>query len=112
MHPVVCLDRGFSSQFEGEFGWFARGKEYRVERSDEIADGLVYLQDRASQGAWIVFALYYEAGFHLMELPQQLREKQQASNLVLGLGSGLVADSVLQDEWQECLLKGKFSGIS
>ena len=47
-----------------------------------------------------------------MELPQQLREKQQASNLVLGLGSGLVADSVLLDEWQECLLKGKFAGIS
>lgn len=79
MHPVVCLDRGFSSQFEGEFGWFARGEEYRVDRSDEIADGLVYLQDRASQGAWIVFALYYEAGFHLMELPQQIREKQQAA---------------------------------
>ena len=38
--------------------------------------------------------------------------EQQASNLVLGLGSGLVADSVLLDEWQECLLKGKFAGIS
>ena len=50
MQPVVCLDRGFSSQFDGEFGWFARGKEYRVDRSDEIADGLVYLQDQASQG--------------------------------------------------------------
>jgi para-aminobenzoate synthetase/4-amino-4-deoxychorismate lyase len=26
----------------------------------------------------------------------------------LGLGSGLVADSVVEDEWSECLLKGKF----
>jgi len=26
----------------------------------------------------------------------------------LGLGSGLVVDSVLEDEWDECLLKGKF----
>jgi para-aminobenzoate synthetase / 4-amino-4-deoxychorismate lyase len=26
----------------------------------------------------------------------------------LGLGSGLVADSVAEDEWAECLLKGKF----
>ena len=26
----------------------------------------------------------------------------------LGLGSGLVADSVVEDEWAECLLKGKF----
>ena len=41
MHPVVCLDRGFSSQFDGEF---ARGEE------------LVRSCDR-SQGAWIVFGL-------------------------------------------------------
>ncbi len=26
----------------------------------------------------------------------------------LGLGAGIVADSVAQDEWQECLLKGQF----
>ncbi len=26
----------------------------------------------------------------------------------LGLGSGLVVDSVVEDEWAECLLKGKF----
>lgn len=29
--------------------------------------------------------------------------EQKASNLVLGLGSGLVSDSVLQDECQEYL---------
>jgi para-aminobenzoate synthetase / 4-amino-4-deoxychorismate lyase len=32
---------------------------------------------------------------------------------VIGLGSGIVADSIAEDEWQECLQKGKFipSGI-
>ena len=29
--------------------------------------------------------------------------EQKASNLILGLRSGLVSDSVLQDECQECL---------
>ena len=38
--------------------------------------------------------------------------EQQASYLVLGLGSGLVADSVLQDGRREYLLKGQFAGIS
>ena len=30
---------------------------------------------------------------------------------VLGLGSGLVADSELDAEWAECLLKGRFAGV-
>jgi len=29
----------------------------------------------------------------------------------LGLGSGLVADSSLEAEWAECLLKGRFAGV-
>ncbi len=37
--------------------------------------------------------------------------EQTATSVVLGLGSGLVADSVLDDEWQECLLKGRFAGV-
>lgn len=35
-------------------------------------------------------------------------ERGQAT---LGLGSGLVADSDLQAEWAECLLKGRFAGV-
>ena len=38
--------------------------------------------------------------------------EQQASNLILGLRSGLVAHSVLQDGRRECLVKGQFAGIS
>jgi len=36
-----------------------------------------------------------------------------ADRAVIGLGSGIVADSIAADEWQECLQKGKFipSGI-
>lgn len=32
-------------------------------------------------------------------------------SVTLGLGSGLVADSDLESEWQECLLKGRFAGV-
>ena len=36
-------------------------------------------------------------------------ELEEGSNVArLGLGSGLVVDSVVEDEWEECLLKGKF----
>jgi para-aminobenzoate synthetase/4-amino-4-deoxychorismate lyase len=36
-------------------------------------------------------------------------ELQDGNNVArLGLGSGLVVDSVLEDEWAECLLKGEF----
>jgi para-aminobenzoate synthetase/4-amino-4-deoxychorismate lyase len=34
---------------------------------------------------------------------------ETAKTLVLGIGSGVVADSVMQDEWAECLAKGKFA---
>ena len=34
--------------------------------------------------------------------------EENASVARLGLGSGLVVDSVVEDEWAECLLKGKF----
>jgi anthranilate/para-aminobenzoate synthase component I len=37
--------------------------------------------------------------------------EQTDTSVVLGLGSGLVADSVLDGEWQECLLKGRFAGV-
>lgn len=38
--------------------------------------------------------------------------EQRGEQVVLGLGSGLVADSDLQDEWAECLLKGRFAGVA
>jgi anthranilate/para-aminobenzoate synthase component I len=38
--------------------------------------------------------------------------EQCGEQVVLGLGSGLVADSDLQDEWAECLLKGRFAGVA
>ena len=38
--------------------------------------------------------------------------EQRGEHVVLGLGSGLVADSDLQDEWAECLLKGRIAGVA
>lgn len=35
----------------------------------------------------------------------------EGGQATLGLGSGLVADSELQAEWAECLLKGRFAGV-
>ena len=35
----------------------------------------------------------------------------ESGRATLGLGSGLVADSDLQAEWAECLLKGRFAGV-
>ncbi|HEY9090886.1 aminodeoxychorismate synthase component I [Parasphingorhabdus sp.] len=32
--------------------------------------------------------------------------------LSIGLGSGVVADSVVDDEWRECLAKGKFAAVN
>ena len=84
MHPVACLDRGFSSQFDGEFGCsLVAGSTGLIEPD---GDRTLSVAIRAIE--------------------------QQASNLVLGLRSGLVADSVLQNGRQECLLKGQFAGIS
>ena len=84
MYPVACSDRGFSSQFDGEFGCsLAAGSTGLIEPDGDLT------------------------------LSVAIRTiEQQASNLVLGLRSGLVAHSALQDEWQECLLRGQFAGIS
>jgi para-aminobenzoate synthetase/4-amino-4-deoxychorismate lyase len=41
-------------------------------------------------------------------LIRTLELAEGASTARLGLGSGLVVDSRLEDEWDECLLKGKF----
>ena len=84
MYPVVYLARRFSSQFDGEFGWFARCREYWV--VEPVEDLTLSVAIRTIE--------------------------QQASNLILGLRSGLVADSVLQDGRRECLVKGQFAGIS
>ncbi|MEW4468221.1 aminodeoxychorismate synthase component I [Parasphingorhabdus sp. JC815] len=37
---------------------------------------------------------------------------QGQETLSIGLGSGVVADSVVDDEWRECLAKGKFAAVS
>ena len=84
MHPVACLDRGFSSQFDGEFG--------------------------CSLAARSTGLLEPDGGLTLSVAIRTI--EQQASNLVLGLGSELVADSVLRDGRQECVLKDQSAGIS
>ena len=50
-----------------------------------------------------VFSGLIELNDDLALLVAMLTIEQKASNLVLGLGSGLVSDSVLQDECQEYL---------
>lgn len=47
-----------------------------------------------------------DAAFNVMI--RTLEIQQNAPLARLGLGSGLVVDSVVEDEWAECLLKGKF----
>ena len=47
-----------------------------------------------------------DAAFNVLIRTLELTEN--AANARLGLGSGLVVDSVVDDEWAECLLKGKF----
>jgi len=47
-----------------------------------------------------------EAGFNVAIRTLVLREGETAARL--GLGSGIVADSVAADEWRECLAKGEF----
>ncbi|MES2904867.1 MAG: aminodeoxychorismate synthase component I [Pseudomonadota bacterium] len=49
-----------------------------------------------------------DAAFNV--LIRTLEIKENAPIIRLGLGSGLVVDSVVEDEWVECLLKGKFVG--
>ena len=43
MRPVVCLDRGFSSEFETEFGWYSKGSVLTVSSAHEVSDGLAHL---------------------------------------------------------------------
>ena len=78
MHPIVCLDRGFSSRFDSEFGWLSKGFEFHVDRSDQLKSGLRYLADQAREGAWVVFTLNYEAAFHLMDLPNHVVETESS----------------------------------
>jgi len=47
-----------------------------------------------------------DASFNVLIRTLELPEGHQVARL--GLGSGLVVDSRLEDEWDECLLKGKF----
>lgn len=47
-----------------------------------------------------------DASFNVLIRTLELPEGAMMARL--GLGSGLVVDSVLEDEWAECLLKGKF----
>ncbi|MEO6580179.1 MAG: aminodeoxychorismate synthase component I [Sphingomicrobium sp.] len=46
------------------------------------------------------------AAFNVLIRTMEIEENSLVARL--GLGSGLVVDSVLEDEWAECLLKGKF----
>jgi para-aminobenzoate synthetase/4-amino-4-deoxychorismate lyase len=47
-----------------------------------------------------------DAAFNVLIRTLELAEGAEVARL--GLGSGLVVDSSLEDEWAECLLKGKF----
>ena len=47
-----------------------------------------------------------DAAFNVLIRTLELADGQNIARL--GLGSGLVVDSVPEDEWAECLLKGKF----
>ncbi len=47
-----------------------------------------------------------DAAFNVLIRTLEIAENQPLARL--GLGSGLVVDSVVEDEWAECLLKGKF----
>lgn len=47
-----------------------------------------------------------DASFNVLIRTLQLRDGESVARL--GLGSGLVVDSRLDDEWAECLLKGQF----
>lgn len=78
MYPVVCLDHGFSGEFETEFGWYSKGSVLTVVNAHEVSDGLAHLAAEASAGAWVVLTLNYEAGFALMDLPHHLIQKQSS----------------------------------
>lgn len=78
MRPVVCLDRGFSSEFETEFGWYSKGSVLTVSSAHEVSDGLAHLVAEARAGAWIVLALNYEAGFALMDLPHHVAQRSSS----------------------------------
>ena len=47
-----------------------------------------------------------DAAFNVLIRTLEIEENSGVA--LLGLGSGLVVDSVVEDEWAECLLKGKF----
>ena len=78
MRPVVCLDRGFSSDCETEFGWYSKGSVLTVSSAHEVSDGLAHLAAEARAGAWIVLALNYEAGFALMDLPHHVAQRSSS----------------------------------
>ena len=79
MHPVVCLDSGFSGQFDTEFGWLSHGIEFEINRPEQLVEGLRYLSDQSRLGAWVVFTLSFEAGFYLMNLPRHVAEEQASA---------------------------------
>lgn len=43
-----------------------------------------------------------------LNVPIRTLEVDRAQKVRMGLGSGIVTDSVAQEEWEECLLKGRF----
>ena len=52
-----------------------------------------------------------DAAFNVLIRTLEISETPESTDnapIRLGLGSGLVVDSVVDDEWAECLLKGKF----
>ena len=81
MQPKAYLDTGFF-QYTGPAGWVDGGRHVRVSDPSELLSALQALEAAQQQGAWVVMALAYEAGWYLMDLPRHLKPTQTADILL------------------------------
>jgi anthranilate/para-aminobenzoate synthase component I len=69
--------------------------------------------ERAARGAYCgTIGLFFPGGdFECSVLIRTIEVPEGTARGVLGLGSGIVADSSPEQEWLETLLKGRFLGV-
>lgn len=82
MHPIVCLDSGFSKDFTEPFGWHHGGRLIRADSGADLAEALLTLEQAVASGSHVVFALGYEATPWLMELPGKFRVRHHSEPLL------------------------------
>lgn len=82
MHPLVCLDAGFSDAFGGAFGWRSGGELLAAQSEADLPRALKAIEGACAEGAYAVVALRFEAAHALMRLPKHYRIQHAQSPLL------------------------------